>query len=96
MRGKNAGDQVVLGFSFASEWLDGWREFFLGQSGSEVQQGQGCFRICSTLTRKLLFHLHNTFFSFISISAQRNRHKTVNLVILTSIGKRLISTTYPV
>ena len=62
MRGKNAGDQVVLGFSFASEWLDGWREFFLDQSGSEVQQGQGCFRICSTLTRKLLFHLHNTFF----------------------------------
>lgn len=28
MRGKNAGDQVVLGFSFTSEWLDGWREFF--------------------------------------------------------------------
>ena len=79
--------------------LSGWMggvSFFLGQSGSEVQQGQGCFRICSTLTRKLLFHLHNTFFSFISISAQRNRHKTVNLVILTSIGKRLISTTYPV
>ena len=27
-RGKNAGDQDVFGFSFASDWLREWREFF--------------------------------------------------------------------
>ena len=26
-RGKNAGDQVVIGFSFACHWLREWREF---------------------------------------------------------------------
>ena len=25
---ENAGDQVVIGFTFASDWLKEWREFF--------------------------------------------------------------------
>ena len=37
-RGKNAGDQDVFGFSFASDWLREWREFFFYQSKSEVKQ----------------------------------------------------------
>ena len=34
---ENAGEQVVIGFNFESDWLREWREF-LDQSWSEVQQ----------------------------------------------------------
>ena len=34
---ENAGDQVVIGCSFVSDWLKEWREFS-GQSQSEVKQ----------------------------------------------------------
>ena len=36
---ENAGNQVVIGFSIASDWLRKWREFLDG-SQSEVKQNQ--------------------------------------------------------
>ena len=38
---ENAGDQVVIGFSFASDWLRKWREFFrpiAGRSKAKPKQ----------------------------------------------------------
>ena len=45
---ENAGDQVVIGFSFVSDWLREWCEF-LDQSQSEVKQNQCYLKLLSTL-----------------------------------------------
>ena len=55
MRGKNAGDQVVLGFSFASEWLDEWREFFWTNQEARCNKAK---ENCSYIYITPFFHLY--------------------------------------
>ena len=43
---ENVGDQDVIGFSFASDWLT---RFFLDQSQSKMRQNQRNFRLRSSL-----------------------------------------------
>ena len=45
---ENVSEQVVIGFSFASDWLKEWREF-LDQSQTEVRQNCGNLGLLSTL-----------------------------------------------
>ena len=45
---ENVSEQVVIGFSFASDWFKEWREF-LDQSQTEVRQNYGNLGLLSTL-----------------------------------------------
>ena len=47
---ENASEQVVIGFSFASDRLEEWREF-LDQSQTEVRQNYGNLGLLSTLLK---------------------------------------------
>ena len=47
---ENASEQVVIGLSFASDWLEEWREF-LDQSQTEVRQNYGNLGLLSTLLK---------------------------------------------
>ena len=51
---EKAGGRVVIGFSFASDWLRKWRQFFFDQSQGEVKQNQSNPWLLSTLNWKLL------------------------------------------
>ena len=52
---EDAGDQVAIDFSFASDWLRESGASFLNQSQSEVKQKQSNPRLLLTLDRKLLY-----------------------------------------
>ena len=47
---ENAGDQVMIGFSFASDWLTKWHEYSGPIRSSEVKQNRGNPRLFSTLS----------------------------------------------
>ena len=55
---ENVSDQVVIGFSFASDWLSRWRVFFVNQSQNVLKKNQSNPGLLSTLNRKPRYAFH--------------------------------------